>query len=47
MPASDAFDDFRDEIPIRLSDEDLAALIPDEDYEPLPEADDFWIDAEG
>jgi hypothetical protein len=49
MHRSDDFDearqpDFRDEVPIHLSDEALAALVPDDDYEPLPDADDFWVD---
>jgi len=36
--------DFRDEIPIPLSDEALRALLPDDDYEPIPDFDDFWIE---
>lgn len=39
-------DDLDGESSVRLSDEALAALLPDDDYEPVPDALDFWIDAD-
>ncbi len=33
-----------DSWPLEIDDQDLDALIPDDDYEPLPEYGDFWPD---
>ncbi len=33
-----------DSWPLELDDEELDALIPEDDYEPLPEFGDFWGD---
>ena len=33
-----------DSWPLEIDDEDLDALIPDDDYEPLPEYGDFWTE---
>ncbi len=33
-----------DDTPLELDDESWEALIPDDDYEPLPEQGDFWTE---
>jgi hypothetical protein len=38
--------DLDHESPVRISEEALRALLPDDDYEPLPDPTDFWIDRE-
>lgn len=40
------FDECDDETLLELNDEYWDALIPDDDYEPLPERGDFWIDGD-
>jgi hypothetical protein len=35
-----------DEVMPELADEDWEALVPDDDYEPLPDYGDFWIESD-
>jgi len=37
-------DEIDDDAPLELDSDYWDALLPDDDYEPLPEYGDFWID---
>jgi hypothetical protein len=38
----DDIDEGDEQMPPAMNDDDWEALIPDDDYEPLPEYGDFW-----
>jgi hypothetical protein len=37
-------DEFDDDWPLELADDIFDALTPDDDYEPIPDPNDFWPD---